>query len=565
MEYRLNTPQIALIVHRDENRIVLWNREKEHKLLEVPSMSLFSPVFNGNPVDLELIRVESEEKKLALHYRSPQVSDFKVELSVKGDDLYVASSFSAIDSCEMNRLELFPTGTRVHLYDLVNFRNRHHTSNTWPELNFGGKGFKTDTYSEDWQFAPHPSMFILRKNEIHLLFGAMSLTKAFGMYLEVSNYAVERWFLDYGGEGWGQKLEAGETFETPVFCIALDNKGTVYEMIDHYTSMLIEENDLPNPERKIISPWHKESLYCTWMDQVYMSKAIIPVELNEQGKNSAAESIMSEAFVRKALETIEREQLPFKTILMDDGWQTTRGQWDPHPDRFPDLRALVDDIHRMGMKAIVWWNWAEVSDDAHVDEAHLIAGGKRNKHGSRMRDFSHPATQKEYLEPLFYRLFSSDAGCYDLDGVKTDFLADKVHADMPVYDPEWRGEENYIYHVTRYFYGVMKRIKPDACHIGCAGHPYLAEFMDINRTYDVTSTNVLEHLNRGLMLKHFVPGCPVAFDFFLYGENRELYLETARQNGFSIEIGNVMVDKKDYFSPIEAADDKYYSLLRKYL
>lgn len=565
MKYELNTPSIALAVRGSEERIVLRNRSTGHLLLELPAARLLAPVLGGLPVSLELTGVEAAADGLSLRYRSQQVDDFQVSIRAQGDCLLVSSSFTAAASCELNRLELCPAGTRVNFYDLVNFRNRHHTANTWPELNFGGQGFRTDTYSEDWQFAPHPSLFILRKNETHLLFGALSLPRAFGMHIEVAEYAVKQWFVDYGAPGRGQRLEAGDVFESPVFAIALEQEATVYRMLDRFTSLLIRNGYIPDPADKTRHAWHTGNLYCTWIDQVYLSKAVIPDALNEQGKVPTAANLLDEAFVRKALDVIERKKLPFTTILLDDGWQTTRGQWDPHPDRFPDLRALVDEIHRRGMKAIVWWNWAEILDDAEVDEAHLLAGGRLNKHGCRMRDYSFPRTQREYLEPLFHRLFSSDEGCFDLDGVKTDFLADKVHADMPVYDPEWRGEENYIYQVTRYFYQVMKRIKPDACHIGCAGHPYLAEFIDVNRTYDVTSTNVMEHYNRALMLKHAVPGCPVAFDFFLYDENRERFLDLARRHGFAVEIGNILADKRDYFSPVEPAGDDYYAVLRQYL
>ncbi|MFB9278339.1 TIM-barrel domain-containing protein [Cohnella cellulosilytica] len=565
MEYGLNTSHIALAVRGQDNRIVLRNRLTGHLLLELPALRMLAPVLGGAPVELEPEGVEAAPDRLTLRFKSPQVAEFAVVFRVQGDALLVSSSFTAREACELNRLELYPEGTRVNFYDLVNFRNRHHTANTWPELNFGGKGFETDTYSGDWQFAPHPSLFVLRKNEVHFLFGALSLPQAYGMYIKAAEYAVKEWYLDCGAAGWGQRLAAGEAYESPIFVIALENDATVYSMLDRYTDMLIGQGYIPDPKRKASVDWHTGPLYCTWVDQMYISKAEIPDELNEQGKVTTAAEVLNENFVRRALEVIDKENLPFRTILLDDGWQTTRGQWDPHPERFPDLRALVDDIHRRGMKAIVWWNWAEIFDDAEVDEAHLIAGGKLNKHGSRMRDYSHPRTQKEYLEPLFYRLFSSDEGCFDLDGVKTDFLADKVHADMPVYDPQWRGEENYIYQITRYFYRLMKSIKPDACHIGCAGHPYLAEFMDVNRTYDVTSTNVIEHYNRALMLQHTTPGCPVAFDFFLYEENRERFLKTAAENRWAIEIGNIVADKKDYFSPVEPAGAAYYAALRKYL
>ncbi len=169
----------------------------------------------------------------------------------------------------------------------------------------------------------------------------------------------------------------------------------------------------------------------------------------------------------------------------------------------------------MGFRVVVWWNWAEIQPEASVNPDHLMSGGKRNRHGAQMRDYSNPRTQQEYLKPLFHQMFSSDPGCYDLDGVKTDFLADKVHADMPLYDESWRGEENYFVQVTRLFYEEMKRHKPDAVHIGCAGNYWLAQHTDINRTYDISSGNWFDHETRAQMLLATTPGCPVAYDFII--------------------------------------------------
>jgi hypothetical protein len=242
-----------------------------------------------------------------------------------------------------------------------------------------------------------------------------------------------------------------------------------------------------------------------------------------------------------------------------------RGHWQAHPERFPDLRGLVDELHADGFKVVVWWNWCEIEKAVEhlIPPGHLLAGGKRNKHGCIMRDYSSPETQEEYLKPLFRQLFSGDPGCYNLDGVKTDFQADKVHADMPPADPRWRGEEMTFYRVYKLFYHEMKKYKPDAVHIGCAGHYWLAEFIDINRTYDVFSSNYLEHENRARMLAATCPGCPVAYDFHNHLEHLEGYLQSARAMGASVEIGNLLKTKQDVGSDPAVPTAAYYEVLRK--
>lgn len=166
----------------------------------------------------------------------------------------------SVHTAQLNRLDLIPAGTVVTCYDVVNFRNRHHTPAVFPELLLGGKGCQTDTYSGDWQFAPHPTMFIFRKLTINLFFGALDLPRAFGMYLEVADFQVKAWHLDYGRPPYGQKVSAGEKFVSPRFRLFLRRNQPVYDTLDKFAKMLIEEGLIPNPEEKSRQAWWREPL-----------------------------------------------------------------------------------------------------------------------------------------------------------------------------------------------------------------------------------------------------------------------------------------------------------------
>lgn len=559
----------GLRLEADRDGVTIRHIRTGERLLIVPKGAVFAPVADGRRLSMELTGIQADERdgvsRIALSYGTVDGSALSVVWSALEGHLEVKSRFTAAESRRLNRVELLPAGTKINMYDLVNFRNRHHTPHTWPELNFG-MTIDTTTYSNDWQFAPHPSMFVLRKNDIHLLFGAKSLPTSYGMYIEAEDFVLKSWFLDYGEGEWGLPLSEGDTFESPAFCLFAADDQDVHDTIGDYGRLLVREGWIPDPADKPRADWHRDNLYCTWHDQGYRSSVYVPAGLEEQSAGGSLDegaAVLNERLVLEAVDTIERESLPFRTILIDVGWAKVSGEWAPHPERFPDFRGLVDRLHAQGYKVIVWWNWAELYDEASAEERHLIGGGRKNRHGKRMRDYSLPATQREYLLPLMRRLFSSAEGCYDVDGVKTDFLADKVHADMPVHDPEWRGEENYFYRVYRLFYEEMKRIKPDACHIGCAGHPYLAAFTDINRTYDIFSSDPREHLQRARMLQATSPGTPVAFDFHCYAERHEAYFDLALAADCSVQIGNVLGMRKDFFSPWEPADEAYYGMLRK--
>jgi hypothetical protein len=57
--------------------------------------------------------------------------------------------------------------------------------------------------------------------------------------------------------------------------------------------------------------------------------------------------------------------------------------------------------------------------------------------------------QEEYVKPLVRLRFCDAPGCCNADGIKTDFMADKIHPNVPVYDPEWRREERFIFSTFR--------------------------------------------------------------------------------------------------------------------
>ena len=561
----------GLTVRLEQTGIVWTDNQTGRKVIRADGAGLFLPVIDGKRVDVAFTAAGlAGPDQLEIHFTAPGLKDFRLSIEAKPDEdaFDLSCSFKVTESCQLNALEFFPPGTYLDFYDLVNYRNRHFHNETWPQLLLEPEaGFKTNTFSTDWQFAPHPTLFILRKHELQLFFGALDLPRAFGMYIEVANSRVRDWHLDYGAAPHGQPLAAGEEFVSPRLRLFARREVTVEGMLDLFGRMLVKAGQVPDPADRAHIPWHREPVYCTWIDQCLLADYKPPVELMDQTVNSAgvkkATELIGEELVQRAVAVIERERLPFRTILLDGGWAVT-GQWNTKREQFPDLRRLVDELHAKGFKVVVWWNWAELHDVAEAEPAHLINGGARNRHGARVRDYSKPETQS-YLRDLFHFLFSSDAGCCDLDGVKTDFLADKVHPDGVLHDPDWRGEENYFLHVTRLFYEEMRRFKPDAMHMGCAGHFWLAPYLDLNRTYDVPGTNYLQHETRGRMLKHTAPGVPVSYDFHNWIENLDKYFASAQATAASVQIGNILLVQEDPSTPAAPPSPDYYAQLRTQL
>jgi len=546
----------------------LYDIPAKQRLLFGGALHFDNPIFHGiAPANTELVQAnQRDDRTIVLSFRRDGLAEHDVIFHADADaDAIDVTGHCIVESpCQLNRLELFPVETSLNLYDVVNFRNRHLTPRTWPELLLGGEGCSTDTYSTDWQFAPHPTVLLIRKAMRALCVGSMDLAPTYGMYFKARDYRLQHWYLDYGAAPHGLPLQRGQRLQFPRLRLFLRTAADPHDLYRQWGRMLISAAKIADPARKRRDSWWLEPLYCTWMDQNFSVSALPPAELAEQTTLaiSSASSVLNEKFVRDAVQVIRRERLSIRTILLDAGWQMATGQWQPHPDRFPQFRTLIDELHQQGFKVVVWWNWAELESTADAVPAHLIAGGKLNRHGQRMRDYSLPATQEEYLKPLLRKLFSPEADCYDLDGVKTDFLADKVHPDMPPADPGWRGEENYFLRVTQLFYQTMKHYKPDAMHLGCAGNYWLAEYIDLNRTYDVHSSDWREHENRARMLLATTPGCPASYDFHNFIENHENWLASAQKLGAAVEIGNVLYVCDDLFAKPRHADAAYYQTLR---
>ncbi len=68
------------------------------------------------------------------------------------------------------------------------------------------------------------------------------------------------------------------------------------------------------------------------------------------------------------------KQLGFGWVTLDDGWQIAEGDWTPNPAKYPhgdaDMKALVDKIHAMGLKAQLWWTPLAADPGSPVERVH---------------------------------------------------------------------------------------------------------------------------------------------------------------------------------------------------
>lgn len=292
-------------------------------LVEADSVRLFLPRFYGQELSRPELSLEEREKGAVLRYvfgEEDPIGECLVHLEEHGRYLSVYSEFTVRKSSVLNGVELIGRGAKMPLYKLINFRNRHCTENTWEDLAMG-EHISTTTFSTDWQFAPHPSMLLFSKRRYHFFLGALDLPKTFGLYAEMDSYRVQRLEESYGEEEYGLELAVGEHFVSTAYAFFVDYMEDPHDVIERYTRILISEGYIPDPARKKRFGWHRENLYCTWVDQGYLSDTFVPSKLHDQIQITLnAVNGVSGEMVRKAVEIIEREKLPIRTILVDMGW-----------------------------------------------------------------------------------------------------------------------------------------------------------------------------------------------------------------------------------------------------
>lgn len=146
--------------------------------------------------------------------------------------------------------------------------------------------------------------------------------------------------------------------------------------------------------------------YNTWIELVY---------------NQNQEDILNYA------RNIVKNGFPAGILMIDDNWQKYYGNFEFRPDKFPNPKALINELHKMGFKVLLWVS-PFVSPDSqefrNLQRKGFLVKKKNSKYAALLRwwngfsacyDFSNPNAFDHFTQIL--KKMQKD---YGIDGFKFD-------------------------------------------------------------------------------------------------------------------------------------------------
>jgi alpha-galactosidase len=258
------------------------------------------------------------------------------------------------------------------------------------------------------------------------------------------------------------------------------------------------------------------------------------------------------------------KKLGFSWVGVDDGWQSADGDWGLLRSKFPkgdaDMRSLVDEIHKQGFRAQLWWAPLTAKPDSelaknHPEELLLNADGSKQKI-SYWNDWYLCPSNKAVIEhhrQLVIKMFRD----WGYDGLKLD--GQHMNGVSPCFNPAHhhaRPEES-VEDLAKFFqmiYDTARSIKPDAlvewCPCGTAFNFYNLPNLNMSVASDPESSWQVRTKGKSLKALH---GDATAY----FGDHVEL---SDDHQDFASTVGIGGVVGTQFTWPVGSGGGKRYEL-----
>jgi alpha-galactosidase len=249
-------------------------------------------------------------------------------------------------------------------------------------------------------------------------------------------------------------LKPGESYSTPRSFVAVYS-GDFYEPLRMWSSILQKEGwDIPKPSN--------EAYNVSWCGWGY--------EFNVTPK--------------QMLGTIPKlKEMNIKWATLDDRWFDTYGDWNPRPDTFPgdSIKQMVDDFHKQGIYAQLWWLPLAVEDGQGKYESHQykvanvlqehpdwLILDKNGKHARMTRGLAALCPAVPGVQSYFKQLTEKFIRDWGFDGSKLD----NIYSMPACYNPAHHHNSpqdsvNAMAAVYKIIFETTRAIKPESVTQAC--------------------------------------------------------------------------------------------------
>ena len=405
----------------------------------------------------------------------------------------------------LHKWHLLARGSEINALEVLDFRSDIHSPTVYQthqtvltRNKAGVYGLDANTEDGDLMFAPHSMQFVFSNLESQFTIAPMSLVAAESLHIKAlkRSTTIENFHIRVGENLYW--LQEGEPLESPHFMIVHARTEDPFKTLAAYTNLLVRDGYVQEKRVEEMANWWFSPMWCSWGDQHADVREVnqLPTPYGPPQVARAVHNI-TEEMVNAVVDRIEKYHLPIRTLILDDRWYDWQGDMRADPAKFPNMRGMVDRLHRKGFKVLCWATLYRFETQSKVFTEHpewfLLHHYDRNVHDPERDiihlDYSDPEIARRYLNDLMGRLLSSKPGCYNFDGIKFDWPFLLPH-DYAYPNRDWIGKEKTLHNTQKLCYRAAKAVKSDALIIGVSPHPFFNDTQDIIRTYDVTTSDM---------------------------------------------------------------------------
>jgi alpha-galactosidase len=317
-------------------------------------------------------------------------------------------------------------------------------------------------------------------------------------------------------------LKPGESYSAPRSFVAVYH-GDFYEPLRMWSSVLQKEGwEIPKPSSEAYNV-----SWCGWGYEFNVTPA-------------------------QMLGTVPKlKELGIKWATLDDRWFDTYGDWNPRNETFPgdSIKKMVDDFHRQGILAQLWWLPLGVEDGQGRWESHKyivskvvqehpdwLILDKNGKHARMTRDLAALDPSLPEVQAYYKQLTEKFIRDWGFDGSKLDNIYSVPACYNPAHHHKSPQESvNAMADVYKTIFETTRSIKPNsvtqACP--CGTPPSLSWLPFIDQAVTADPVGAVQVRRRIKMYKALL-GPEAA----VYGDHVELSAMTPVGNGNWSEHGD---------------------------